>query len=137
MNDDQTRSQNSQNLSDVATKHAELTKIYPFIDEIVDTLYTEHLNTLMDKSIETESDKSVFLMFVMMYFCIHLKLKHPDDDTKDNTDDHVKREQIKVILSEVIRDSDKRRLCINMFQSKFQDLFISNGTGSKRLLKNK
>lgn len=128
-----TPAKTSENTNDLTTvEKTDLGKIYPFINEIVDAFYTEHCNTLIDKSIQTESDKSVFLMFVMMYFCIHMKLENVDDTTK--------RQQIKLILSDVIRDADKRRICINMFESKFHDLFITDSEksdNSGRLLKNK
>ena len=57
-------------------------KIYPFIDEMVDVFYTENCNSMIKQAIETESDKKTFLMFVMMYFGIHLKLENENDETK-------------------------------------------------------
>lgn len=106
----------------------EIIKIYPFIDDLVDTFYKEHLNTFIDKSIESEGDKSVFLMFIMMYFCIHLKLE------KDNND--VKKDNIKILMSDIINDPEKRRLCLDLFESKFHNLFLQNSK-EKRLVKNK
>jgi hypothetical protein len=106
----------------------EIIKIYPFIDDLVDTFYKEHLNTFIDKSIESEGDKSVFLMFMMMYFCIHLKLE------KDNND--VKKDNIKILMSDIINDPEKRRLCLDLFESKFHNLFLQNSK-EKRLVKNK
>jgi hypothetical protein len=106
----------------------EIIKIYPFINDLVDTFYKEHLNTFIDKSIESEGDKSVFLMFVMMYFCIHLKLE------KENND--VKKDNIKILMSDIINDPEKRRLCLELFESKFHNLFLQSSK-EKRLVKNK
>lgn len=105
------------NISDVEKTilNTNVTKIYPFINEMVDTFYNENCNNLIDKSIETNDDKSTFLMFVMMYFAIHLKLENEDDETK--------KMQIKMIMTDLIRDQDKRRYCIGMFENRFAELF--------------
>ena len=92
--------------------------IYPFIDEMVEVFYTDNCNNMIENVVTTNSDKSIFLMFVMMYFGIHLKLEQENDDTK--------KKQIKLMLSDIIRDHDKRRLCIEMFESKMQDIFKFN-----------
>jgi membrane-bound lytic murein transglycosylase len=99
--------------------------IYPFVDEMVDTLYTDECNNLIENAVSTNGDKSVFLMFVMMYFGIHLKL--------DNQNDATKKEQIKSMLSDVIRDPHKRKLCIEMFQNKVQDIFNFDSDKDKLL----
>ncbi len=93
-----------------------LDNIYPFINEMVDTFYTENINNLIEKSIEANSDKSIFMMFITMYFAIHLKLK----------DDQHKKNYIKQLMSEIINDPVKRVRCIEMFESKFHDLYNSN-----------
>lgn len=103
--------------------------IYPFVNEMVETFYNEQCNSLISKSIENEQDKSTFMMFIMMYFGIHLKLETKDDDTK--------KTQIKMLLTELIRDPEKRRYCIEVFQSKFNNLFLeSSSENNKNLLKN-
>lgn len=103
--------------------------IFPFVNEMVETLYNEQCNSLIDKSIENEQDKSTFMMFIIMYFGIHLKLETKDDDTK--------KTQIKMLLTELIRDPEKRRYCIELFQSKFNNLFLeSSSESNKKLLKN-
>lgn len=99
-------------------------KIYPFIDEMVNTFYTENCNSMIKRSIETEDDKKTFLMFVMMYFGIHFKL--------ENENDKVKKEQIKLILTDLIRDPESRRCCVEMFESKFK--LESSSNDNKNLL---
>lgn len=92
--------------------------VYPFIDEIVDILFTKNVNSLVENSIEYNSDKSIFMMFITMYFAIHLKLDIPNDENK--------KTHIKQIMTEMINDPEKRLKCIQLFQSKFQDLYNSN-----------
>ena len=90
-------------------------KIYPFINEMVDTFYNDDSNSLMEKVIDNNDDKSIFLMFVMMYYSIYLKL--------DNKNKKMKRDQIKILMNELIEDPEKRTFCIEMFANKFQDIF--------------
>lgn len=91
-------------------------KIYPFINEMVDILYNDDSNNLIDKVIETSDDKSLFLMFAMMYYSIHLSLP-------ENLDNQDKKNQIKIFMNELIQNPEKRLFCIEMFATKFQDLF--------------
>lgn len=109
-------------------------KIYPFIDEMVDTFYTDRSNLLIEKVIETSTDKSIFLMFVMMYYSINVSLK--TDNT--NIDKDLKRSQIKMLMNEFIQDPQKRQFCIELFATKFQDILNSEEiTNNQRLfLKN-
>lgn len=93
-----------------------LDNIYPFINEMVDTFYTENANELIEKTIQHTSDKSIFMMYITMYFAIHLKLK----------DDENKKHYIKQIMSEIINDPVKRSKVIEMFESKFHDIYSSS-----------
>lgn len=111
-----------------SVKNVVKTEIYPFINEMVDTFYTKECNNLIGKAIETDSDKSTFMMFVMMYFGIHLKLETEDDD--------VKKSQIKMLLSDLIKDHEKRKFCIEMFQTKFQSMFLEPSSSSSSKTKN-
>lgn len=97
-------------------KTPNLDNIYPFINEMVDTFYTENANKLIEKTIQHNSDKSIFMMYITMYFAIHLKLK----------DDENKKLYIKQIMSEIINDPNKRTKVIEMFESKFHDIYNSN-----------
>lgn len=119
-----------QNNLDLQNKDIVKQKIYPFIDEMVDTLYNDDSNYLIEKVIETSTDKSIFMMFVVMYYSIFLKL--------DNKDKEIKRSQIKILMNEFIQDPEKRKFCIELFATKFQDIFSSDEIqNNKRLfLKN-
>ena len=104
-----------------------ISKVYKFIDEKVDVFYTENCNSMIKQAIETESDKKTFLMFVMMYFGIHLKL--------ENENDEMKKQQIKILLTDFIRDPEKRKCCIEMFETKFNNSFLeSSSKDNKNLL---
>lgn len=107
--------------------NTEIVEIYPFINEMVDSFYTKECNELIEKAIESDSDKSIFMMYIMMYFGIHLKLENENDETK--------KHQIKLLLTDLIKDHDKRKYCIEMFQNKFQNVFLeSSSKENKNLL---
>ena len=46
-------------------------EIYPFIDELVDILYKDDLNKLIDSE-NVQFDKRTFFMFIIMYFTTRL-----------------------------------------------------------------
>lgn len=94
-------------------------RVYPFVDDLVDRLYDE-CEALMDNHVESDCEKSIFMMFVMMYFAVHLKLR----DNLKSLDESVRKDAVKQILSEAIRNPEKRRMCIEMFESKFRKMFI-------------
>ena len=89
--------------------------IYPLIDEIVNELSETNLKTIIERSCETSMDKGVFMMFVTMYF--HVFLHNTSLD----------KEEIKVILTETIRDPAKRRHCLQVFFGKL-DEFVEGCT---------
>ena len=96
-------------------------RVYPFVDSLVDSLY-EQCDKLIDEHIQLESEKSIFMMFVIMYFAIHLKIKNnvfvmPEEQRK---------QVIKQILTEFIRNPEKRSLCIHHFESQFRNMFKDN-----------
>ena len=88
---------------------------YPFIDELVDTLFNEHCNDLIEHAIEADSDKQVFMMFVMMYFGIHLSLEMKNNDDK--------KQYIKEIMNDIIKNTEKRKQLLFFIQNKLKDLF--------------
>jgi hypothetical protein len=91
-------------------------RTYPFVDKLVDALYQDDLNSVIEKSIEGHYDKSIFMMFVMLYFGIFLSIENFD----------YKKELIKQSLSDIIRDHDKRTACLQLFCSAFGHIFEKN-----------
>lgn len=83
--------------------------VYPMIDELVNVLYKEDLNNLINIKCQTVDDKRVFLMFLMMYFYSYLSIPN---ETRHNYD--IKNE-LKIFLSELIRNPDKRHKCIELY----------------------
>lgn len=92
-------------------------KKYPFIEELVDELYSKSLNELIQKHVSTPIDKKVFLMYVMMYFVIHLQIVENEIDDKKCL--------IKDALNDLIGNRDKRRMFIDFFDKKFQEIEFS------------
>jgi hypothetical protein len=78
------------------------TKIYPFIDELVDALYTDELNKIIDSE-NVQLDKKTFLMFIVMYFTTRIHSNILDKDS------------IKYFLTDLIRTPEKRQQCIEIF----------------------
>jgi hypothetical protein len=93
-------------------------RIYPFVDDVVDALYNK-CDKLIDKYIGTTSEKSIFMMFMVMYLAVHLKLK----DRLDG-DENDRKLAVKQILSEFIRNPEKRQICIQLFENRFKTLFF-------------
>lgn len=90
--------------------------IYPIIEKMVDAYYTQ-TSKMLDMTIEAESDKSIFMMYIILYFGIHTKLYNTDANSK---------KVIKEALNDMIRDPEKRKVCINVIEKKFRNLLESN-----------
>lgn len=86
-------------------------KILPGINDLVNVLYTEHLNEFLDKKNETRDDRRVLLMFLIMYFYSYLSIPK---EIKDNVD---VKQTLKAFLSDLILDHTKRKACLDMYQS--------------------
>jgi hypothetical protein len=94
------------------------TRIYPFIDKIVETFYDE-FESILDQHVEEQQDKSIIMMYILMYFTVHVKLKEQLSKMTHNE----RRDTIKTVLSDIIRDPEKRRMCLQMFENKFRVMF--------------
>lgn len=107
---------------------------YPFIDQLVDTLHSNEINTMIKDKIHNDDEKSIFMMFVMMYFVINVKVQTESQTTA------VTKEQIKDVMTQIIGDYDKRRTCLQMFEPYFRQFFNDTEkieiNGSKQLLLN-
>ena len=85
--------------------------IFPMIDDLVNSLYTDEINNLIDTKCKTIDDKRVFLMFLIMYFYTYLNISN---DIKENFD--IKTE-LKIFLTDIIRNPEKRIKCIELYSS--------------------
>ena len=84
--------------------------VYPLINEIVDELSNTDLKGVIERSCETKMDKSIFMMFVTMYFYAFL------------SDTDLSKQDIKLILTDAIRDPEKRQYCLQVFFGKMNQL---------------
>jgi hypothetical protein len=89
-------------------RHAD---IYPMIDELVESLYTDEINNLINTKCETVDDRRVFLMFLIMYFYTYLSIP------KDLKEKYDIKHELKVFLTEMIRNPDKRSKCIELYKT--------------------
>jgi hypothetical protein len=94
------------NLTNFREKHPD---IYPMIDELVDSLYTHDINNLIDTKCETTDDRRVFLMFLIMYFYTYLSIP------KDVKEQYDMKYELKIFLTEMIRNPEKRSKCIELY----------------------
>ena len=92
--------------------------VYPFIDELVDSLFSDNLNALIEKNTEINSDKSVFMMFVNIYFMAYLHTTQ----TQNRVSNEEKKHTLKKMLSEVMKCPEKRQICVSLIKQ-FNPLF--------------
>jgi hypothetical protein len=92
--------------------------VYPFIDELVDSLFNDDLNNLIEKNTEINSDKSVFMMFVNIYFMAYLHTTQ----TQNRVSNEEKKHTLKKMLSEVMKNPEKRQVCVSLIKQ-FNPLF--------------
>lgn len=89
---------------ELANNESKKYKIYPFIDDLVNALYTDELNSIIESD-NVQFDKRTFLMFIIMYFGTRLYA----------TNENISKSDIKIFLTNMIRNPDKRIKCIELF----------------------
>ena len=103
------------------------TKKYPIVEDIVESLYTD-CQELLNKYVENNSEKSIFLMYINLYLMIHMSLdteRHGTYCIKDN---------IKEIMNDFIKDSSKRRICLEKIEHQLRIVFSEDKNKNKLLL---
>ena len=88
--------------------------VCPFMDDLVDSLYTDELNTLIEKTCQTGLDKRTFMMFIMMYFFTMLNVSGAGTCTSEGVD---RKSMLKEFMSDLIMNSEKRRRCVDLYVS--------------------
>ena len=92
--------------------------VCPFMDDLVDSLYTEELNALIEKTCVTGLDKRTFMMFIMMYFFTYLNTNSERTDSERTDSERPDRKALlKVFMSDLIMNSEKRRQCVELYVS--------------------
>ena len=74
------------------------------INELVDKLYNDNINEYIKD--RNNTDKRVIFMFIMMYFYTYIFSK--EELTKND---------IKVIISDLIKNKDKRLECLGIYKN--------------------
>ena len=90
--------------------------ILPFINDIVD-----HLEELLENKCENEDEKRIMIMFILTYAYSHLTIV--PKNTKINNID--KKNLIKITMTNIIMDRNKRLQIIQMFQNFEKDTLIN------------
>ncbi len=76
---------------------------FPLIDKLVDTLDTPELNELIEEHTENNQERQILFMFINIY--LYIKLNSSG----------VNKEQMKELITEIIKDHNKRKFCIDTF----------------------
>lgn len=84
------------------TKIVKKTK-FPLIDKLVETLDTPELNELIEEHTENNQERQILFMFINIYFYIKLN------------SNEINKEQMKILITEIIRSPEKRKFCIDTF----------------------
>lgn len=99
------------------------TNNYPIVEDIVESLY-EDFQELISKYVENKSEKSIFLMYINLYLMIHMSL-----------DNHFCiKKNIKEIMNDFIKDSSKRRVCLEKIEHQLRKVFTEDKIKNNLLL---
>ncbi len=103
---------------DVTIKNKKNVEQSPLISELVDAMDTEVFNNIINKYIHVDSDKSIFMMFVTIVLTCQLQLKDKNFECK--------KELMKNLLTDIFKDYNKRKICLDIFEKHFRQLFQNN-----------
>lgn len=91
--------------------------IFPMINELVDSLYTDEINNLIESKCQTIDDKRVFLMFLIIYFYTYLNIADRFTQVEYNSNSMNLKNELKFFLTDLICDPNKRSKCIELYLS--------------------
>lgn len=100
-------------------------EIFPIIDDLVNSLYTDDINNLIHTKCKTIDDKRVFLMFLIMYFYTYLNVYDTSYDTSYDKS-HTQKTDLKIFLTDIIRNPNKRKLCLELYTSFEKSILLLN-----------
>lgn len=101
--------------------------ILPGINDLIDVFYNDGINKYIDKKCDNTDDRRVIMMFIMMYFYSYISIPR---ELKNYID---VKQTLKVFLSELIRDKDKRLICLNVYKNFEDSLKLMNLMGFKHV----
>ena len=93
------------------------------VNDLVDILYNERINDYINNKCETSDDRRVIFMFLIMYFYSYLSIPGELKDVD-------MKEMLKIFLSDLIKNSDKRKKCLEMYEG-FEDTIKTIGFSAK------
>jgi siroheme synthase (precorrin-2 oxidase/ferrochelatase) len=99
------------------------TNKYPIVEDIVESLYTD-VQELINKYVENKNEKSIFLMYINLYLMIHMSLENH----------YCIKNNIKEIMNDFIKDSSKRRVCLEKIEQQLRIVFTEDKIKNKLLL---
>jgi hypothetical protein len=91
-------------------------KVFPFVDKMVEALYND-CEQLVSDHIETDEEKSIFMMFIIMYL---LKMR---DSLYNCTSESERKNALKNILSHILQNPEQRTVCLQMLETQFRSMF--------------
>ena len=87
-----------------SVRNVDDTEVYPFVNHLVEYLYTNELHELIKNTVQSEVDKRTFVMYIMFYFYTYLNI------SKDTS-----KKDIKLFMTSVIKNSEKRKKLIEFY----------------------
>jgi hypothetical protein len=115
---------------DTIVKLANDDQILPGINDLVNILYNERINDYMNSECKTADDRRVMFMFLIMYFYSYLSIPGELTSVVDV------KEMLKIFLSDLIKNSDKRKKCLEMYDG-FEDTIKTIGFSANKMYNDK
>jgi len=103
-------------------------QILPGVNDLVNILYNERINEYMNNKCETADDRRVMFMFLIMYFYSYLSIPRELKDIVNVKD------MLRTFLSDLIKNSEKRKKCLKMYEG-FEDIIKTVGFSESDRLK--
>jgi len=101
-------------------------QILPGVNDLVNILYNERINEYMNNKCETADDRRVMFMFLIMYFYSYLSIPRELKDIVNVKD------MLKAFLSDLIKNGEKRKKCLEMYEG-FEDIIKTVGFSESKL----
>ena len=100
------------------------------INDLVNVLYNERINEYINNKCETQDDRRVMFMFLIIYFYSYLSIPNELKDVVDI------KEMLKIFLSDLMKNSEKRKRCLDMYEG-FENTIKTIGFSASKLYNEK
>ena len=105
-------------------------QILPGVNDLVNILYNERINDYMNSECKTADDRRVMFMFLIMYFYSYLSIPGELKSVVDV------KEMLKIFLSDLIKNGDKRKKCLEMYEG-LEDTIKTIGFSASKMYNEK